>query len=518
MENKNRDKNIYIIVKTIIVFLSIIFFIITEKIFYLSIIKYKPLNNKANDDFLDLKLNDRSNIIDRNGKIIATNLKVADLYVIKKLIFDTEDVAKKLAMVLDLDETALYNKITQSKLKRILIKKDLFLKEEEFVKKLPLDCLYFEKHNKRYYLYDNLFSSAVGFINEDTGDKLGLEKYYDDYLSMGINPLKLTLDVNIQSILRDELLKAQEKYKSNFVFGVITEVKTGNILAVVDIPDYNPNVYAERMNGFSNAIQGLFEFGSVLKIFTIASGLENKVVGVDTVFDVDKTIQNDIYTIKEGEQIKKKKITLAEAFALSSNIAAMEIAEKVGIKKYIDFLDSVGLMEKLNIDIGYIQIPKQQRIWNKATLKSVSYGYGLSLSALHLIQGANAILNNGEFVSLRFAYLNDNQVKRTVISQETSKTMRDFFRLNTTTGTGRQAYIENYDIGGKTGTANKAENKKYSKRHLATFVSAFPMENPQYSILISIDNPKSSSGEDLGSSVPASITKNVILKLISVLD
>ena len=417
MENKNREKNVYIVVKTVIVILSIAFIITIGKIFYLSIIQYRPFD-KVKDDFLGLKLNNRSNIIDRNNKIIATNLKVADLYVNKKLIFDVDDVAKKLAMVLDMDEDLLYKKITKSKAKRILIKKDLFLKEEEFVKQLPLECLYFEKHNKRYYLYDNLFSSVVGFVDEENDNKLGLEKYYDDYLTMGINPLKLTLDVNIQSLLRDELLKAQEKYRSNFALAVITEIKTGNVLAVVDVPDYNPNVYGERSGGFSNAIQGLFEFGSVLKIFTIASGLENKVITPTDVFDIDKTIQNDIYTIKEGEQIKKKKITLAEAFALSSNIVAIEIAEKIGVKKYIDFLDSVGLLEKLNIDIGYIKIPKQQRLWNKSTLKSVAYGYGISLSALHLIQGVNAILNDGNFISLRFSYLNDNQIKKKLFQQK----------------------------------------------------------------------------------------------------
>lgn len=517
--NFKRERKIFFL---FISFYLLVTLIIT-KIFYFSYIKYNPIDSEKKQNLFNLNDNNRADIIDRNGIILAKNIRTYNFFLKKSLLEDEKFIAKRLAEALDLSEENLYKKITKSKAKNILIKRHLLEHEKKILQKLPIASMNFEEDSIRHYVHDNLFSNIIGYTDIDGNGLNGIEEYYNDYLKTMSIPLKLTLDVNLQNILREECFKVLEKYNSNFVIAVITKIQTGNILAAVSIPDYNLNRINEKTDSFNRITQGLYEVGSVMKIFTIANAFENKLVTKNTLFDISKDIEYEKYKIKDASHIKyliedKTNVSLENIFIMSSNIGTIQIAKKLGTNKQLQFFEKAGLLEKLNIDFNQLSLPIQPRKWSEINNMTISYGYGVSISPLHIIQAVNAIVNDGNFISLRFSYNFDRQTKFQLISKGTSDLMKDLFLLTTKKGTGKAAYINGYNVGGKSGTALKLSKFGYQKgENLVSFVGVFPMENPKYSIYVVIDRPKGKN-EDLGSHVAAEAVKNIILNSLLFLE
>ena len=224
---------------------------------------------------------------------------------------------------------------------------------------------------------------------------------------------------------------------------------------------------------------------------------------------------NDIKNIT-----KRKKINTVEAFALSSNLFTVQTVREIGIKKQVAFFEKLGLLEKLNIDIKQTVLPLQPRRWSNISLMTIAYGYGIAVSPLHIISATNGILNNGILITPRFSYNFDKQTKRNVVSFSTSNTMKDLFRAVVKKGTGKLADINGLNVGGKTGTARKNSKDGYVEgEHIVSFVGAFPINDPQYSIIIVADRPKLDGESDgTGSSVGANIFKNVVLRALPFFD
>ena len=506
-------------VKIFLVFfcIFIVYVVLIARIFYLSVIKYE---NRI--DNIKISEHRRINIVDRNNIIVASNIKVKNLYLNKELLENEEFIAEKLSEILNLDYDFIYKKIIEPKSKLILIKKNVFPQDEYKIRQLPIASIVFEDDYLRFYPHNNLFSHIVGYVDVDKNGVMGIEEYYDNYLKYyKSDDLRLTLDVKLQEAMRDELIKAYEKYKTNFVTGILMESKTGNVLAMVSIPDFNPNDVNVNSNTFNFNTYGNYELGSVFKIFTFANGIENNIVKKDTMFNVADKIEYGNFVINDIENItKKKKINTVEAFSLSSNLVAVQIAEKLGIKKQIKFFENLGLLEKLNIDIKQTVLPLQPRRWSHINLMTIAYGYGIAVSPLHVLTAANGILNNGFLVTPRFTYNFDRQIKKNVVSSDTSSFMKDLFLSTVKNGTAKLVDIDGLRIGGKTGTARKNSKDGYQEgEHIASFVGAFPIDDPLYSIIIIADRPRINDVYGgTGGTVASVIAKNVVLKSLPFLD
>ncbi|MBR2141244.1 MAG: penicillin-binding protein 2 [Rickettsiales bacterium] len=507
-------------VTIIISCVAIIFSVIVARIFYLTIIRYdKSFDKKI---FYD-PVYKRVDVVDRNNVVVASNIKVKTLYLNKDLIDNEKFIAKELSRTLDLDYDFIYKKITnKTKSKYILIKKNIFPAEENILRQLPIASLIFEDDLLRFYPHNNLFSHVLGYVDADKEGVIGIEEYYNDYLkNIDNKPIKLTMDLRIQEALRDELLKAQEKYKANFVVGILMEIKTGNVLGMVSLPDFNPNKIKDGDNTFNFATYGNYELGSVFKMFTFANAVENNLINENTKFDVSKELNFGNYVVKDIRSImSKKEITAKEGFSTSSNLVASQIAKRIGVDKQLKFFEELGLLEKLNININQRVLPLQPRKWRDINLITISYGYGIAVSPLHVISATNGILNDGKLITPRFTYDFDKQIAKQVVSHKTSVVMRQLFKNAVINGTGKLVYIDGLNIGGKTGTARKNSKSGYQEgEHIASFVGAFPIDNPQYSIFVVADRPKVNSEQDgTGGGVATVIAREIILKALPFLD
>ncbi len=502
--------------------IALVFLTIVIRLFYLTVINHK---NFSKQEIFSLNENKkRVNIVDRNNIIIATDIKTKTLYLNKKLLDNEQFVAKSLSEILKLDYKSFYSKITNENIKSnyILVKKHVMPDEENKIKQLPIAAIVFEDDLLRFYPHNNLFSHVVGYTDIDENGIIGIEEYYDNYLkNINNNPLKLTLDIKIQEAVRDELLVAYEKYKVNFIVGIVMDIKTGNVLAMVTLPDFNPNNLNDIKNTFNHATYGNYELGSVFKIFTFANALEEKLINLNSTFNVSNDFIYKDFVIKDSPGIKnRQKITTKEAFALSSNVATIQIAQKIGIDRQLKFFENLGLLERINTDIKQTVLPLQPRRWKEINLMTISYGYGLAVSPLHVISAANAIVNDGELITPRFSYNFEFQKKSQVISKETSDLMKKLFKITVEKGTAKLANVNGFNVGGKTGTARKISKNEYKQgEYVSSFLGVFPVEDPKFSIFVVADRPHNANKSlyVTGANI-AEIVKNIILKTILFTD
>ncbi|MDR1494674.1 MAG: penicillin-binding protein 2 [Rickettsiales bacterium] len=510
-------------VSLIIAGLTLVFAVIVARTFTFTVLQYNSFFVGKNS--FPLNRVRRLNIVDSNYNLIASDIDTKTLYINGNLLENESFVAKKLSKAIGLPYSQIYNRLTSrdAKNRYILIKKHLFPEEENRVRQLPIASLVFEDSLLRYYPQDNLFSHVVGYVNADGQGVLGLEEYYDTYLkSTDKGQLRSTLDVRVQSALREELRRAKEFYRSDFVVGIVAEITTGNIVAMVSLPDFNPNDPGDRSDTFNRATYGNYELGSVLKVFTLANGLELGLIDENSTFDVSQNIRHGKFLIGDIEFIRNRgTIKTGEVLALSSNIGIAMIAKRIGVNRQLEFFESVGMLEKLDTDIRQISLPIQPRKWKDINLITIAYGYGLAASPLHVLNALGGILG-GSIVAPRFTYNFRSQKKVKKISRKTSELIRKFLRLAVTNGTGRLVNVSGYDIGGKTGTARKMIAGAYRKgAHLASFFGALPMKNPKYSLIVVINRPRESPDRDMdgtGGSVAITIVKNIILKITPFLE
>lgn len=506
--------------KIVILGLVLVYILIITKLFILTVIKLKPIKSPTEYSVT----NNRVKIVDRNNVIIATDIDTTSLYLNRTLIENPNFVAENLSKILDLDYVNTLKKISGRNGNIVLIKRHLTPKEHLEIKKLGITSTIFENDSMRFYPQNNSFSHILGTTDIDKNGVFGIEKYYDNYLKNPENsPLKLTMDVSLQNILRTKLVEAKEKYKAKFLVGIITEIKTGNILASISIPDFNLNNInnADNNSMFNRITYGLYEMGSIFKIFTLASVFENKVAKKDTLINVGEPIRYGNFTIKDGNQVKKNVLTVEEVFTLSSNIGTVHLIKKVGSKVHLKFLELLGLLEKLDLDIIEKSLPIQPRLWKEINLYTISYGYGISVSPIHIVSATNTIINNGKFVSLRFSY-EKKQTEKQIISRQTSNIMKDLFRKTVEKGTARMANVYGYEVGGKTGTAEHLSKKGgyLAEQQKSSFMGVFPISDPKYSIFILVDsaiNPITGKA-GTGGTTAAPIAGEIIEEIIPILN
>ncbi|MDG1287997.1 MAG: penicillin-binding protein 2 [Rickettsiales bacterium] len=465
----------------------------------------------------------RGSIYDRNGELLAVSLPSQTLYAKPRIIdrFGAKEAAEKLAHIFpDLDRKKILKKLNPKR-SFVYLKRHITPSQMEAVNALGIPGLEFEEAMRRVYPHGNSFSHTVGFTNVDGEGLSAIEKKFDKSLSEKGEDLTLSMDARLQHILRDELRSGMEEFKAIGGVGVVMDITNGEIMALSSLPDFDPNEpkKATADARFNRAATGVYEMGSTFKTFTTAMALHHKTAKIFDRYDVTKPIKIAKYTIRDSHP-ENRWLTVPEIFMLSSNIGTVKMVMDVGKKRQQDFLKQLGLFERVPIELPEVAMPLIPKTWRDINMMTISYGHGISVTPLHLIQSIGTLLGDGKKLSptlIKDAHNEETKTRPTVIAQETTDQLRKLMRLVVEHGTARKANAVGYRVGGKTGTAEKVKNGNYrDKDKLASFVGVFPTEAPRYVILAMLDEPrgnKSTYGYATGGWVAAPIVKRIIEKM-----
>ncbi len=474
----------------------------------------------------------RANIRDRNGVVIASSLPTQSLYADPRDVMDGARAAQKISEVLGATTPeSILEKLDQGG-RFQWIARNLTPAQVYAVNRLGLPGFGFRREEKRIYPFGPIFAHVLGYTDVDGRGISGVESAFEDRLNTRIKgqfdipgevsstDLDLSLDIRMQSILREELLAAQNRFSAIGAAGVVLDAKSGEVLALVSLPDFDPNTSNGGLgvSGFNRATKGVYEMGSTFKLFATATALDTGAVGISDGYDTSEPIKAARFTISDFHG-KKRWLSIPEILVYSSNIGTAKMALDVGAKRQKEYLRKFGMLESAGIEIPEVGKPLYPDRWGDISTMTISYGHGIAVSPLQLASGVAAVVNGG--VMLRPTILkrgaNDIKIEERVISPKTSKIMRAMMRLVVRFGTGKNADVNGYMVGGKTGTAEKQVAGKYSEDAVvSSFVGAFPMNDPRYIVFVLVDEPqgiKSTFGYATGGWVAAPVVSNVISRI-----
>tara|TARA_B100001250_G_scaffold414377_1_gene452357 strand:+ start:3740 stop:5458 length:1719 start_codon:yes stop_codon:yes gene_type:complete len=483
--SKNRMAFTFFVILSIAVILGI-------KILYLSFFEKESFSNIYSKKIF---LPNRLDIVDRNGEILARSVNAWAAGISPKLIKDEKKLLINLKIIFpDLDLKKLEEKISKGKF--FYISRRLNNLERDKLWLLAKKSVIIERKQIRIYPHQDLFSHVIGQIDEDNFGISGIERSYDLKLkdkNEKNNNLKLSLDSNLQFLIRNELFNGLNTFSARGAAALLMDVTNGEILSLVSLPDFN---LMERQNisdtEFMNKITlGVYELGSVFKTFTVAAALEEGIVDTDTKFqDLENKIKCRDKWISEHDELPKN-LNVEQILVRSSNIGSIKIARKIGSEDYSNFLHTLGLLEKIDFDISEVGTPLPFQ-WENCALETASYGHGITTTPLQLAR-AYAIIGNGGYEIQPTLVKNKNfQSGNKIISKITSEKINNILSkvVKQKEGTANLANISGYDIGGKTGTSKKINNGEYTQKKLNTFVSLFPIKSPKHLLLVLMDEPK----------------------------
>lgn len=477
-------------------------------------------NVKINNTYKSSDSRKRGDVIDRNGVIIATDLKTKSLYISTILIKNPAKTASSLVSVFPtLDYQDLLNRIIKNKSSKkwILIKRNLTPFQQNQVRNLKMAGLLFQDDLVRVYPQKSIASHVVGYTDSDRHGLAGIERAYNSELTGGEN-IQLALDIRVQDVLNNELMKAMRTYRANSASGIIVDVTNGEILALTSLPNFDPNTQnqATPNQRFNRITTAVHEFGSVFKIFTNALAFEENLVKTKDVFDVSESIKYDVFTIRDDHP-HKSKMTVEEIFAYSSNVGTVKIAQKFGAAKQKNFFQKLNFLDRLDINFPGLAKPIYPRIWREINLYTISYGHGIAVTALHMASAISAMVNGGILYQPSFVKQEELPKGKRVVSEKTTQMVREIMQNTVIYGTGRNAAIVGYEVGGKTGTAERAELGSYNRsKTLASFAGAFPISKPKYLLFIFFDQPNHTS--NTGGMVAAPVAKNIVQNIAPILE
>ncbi len=476
----------------------------------------------------------RGNIYDRNGVLLATSLKTPALYADPALILDKPAIARALSQIFpELKESETLAKISVPKSRYAWLRPNLSPAQQDKVLELGEPGLAFEYADSRIYPQGVLAAHLLGYTGRDGTGLAGIERGAQKTLAQG-RDVTLTIDVRLQHALHREMKRAIGEFSAQAGAGMIMNARTGEILAGVSLPDYDLNFTSvlaadpekNKEILINRLTLGIYEFGSVFKIFTTAALLETQDAPFSMTFDARKPLKVGRYTINDYHA-QKRVMTVPEVFMHSSNIGSALMARSVGAQKLQGFLSDLGFMSRPQFDILEVGAPLVPKPWGESSTITVSYGHGISVTALQLCTATAAMVNGGLQVHPKLILPAPGdpsgiKAQARLISEETSQKMRALLRLVVTQGTGKKADVPGYNVGGKTGTAEKSGGKKgYNRKSLlSSFVGAFPMDNPEYVIFVMIDEPqgtKQSYGYATGGWVAAPAAARIVTSMAAIL-
>ena len=469
------------------IFVIIFFFVVlySTRVIYLS-------SKTLHKNLYQISKINRADIVDRNGDYISKSVYTSNLGIDPRLIKDKKKLLLKLKYTFpNKDLSEIKKKIYGQKF--FYVEKKIIPEEYQQLKLLGEKSIRLEKKITRIYPDKNLFSHVVGQIDEDNNGISGLERSFDQKLKDGRDKLVLTLDKELQFIIRNELLNSQKIFKNVGGAGILMNINNGEILSLVSIPDFNLNSrkLISDNNYINRATKGVYELGSVFKSFTIAAGLNYDLISPEYMFEnIERKMKCGGRVISEYDENLPKDLSVEDILVYSSNIGSVKIGQLVGQEKLKSFLKQIGVLNQLNFDIEEIGKPIPFT-WRDCKLKTVSYGHGITTTPIQLAKGY-AILANGGYEIKPTLIKKDTykSKKKRILKKNVSSQINNIFRKVVTHGTASLSDVEGYEVGGKTGTAQIVENGVYTNKKINTFASVFPSSDPKYVLVILLEDTK----------------------------
>ena len=469
----------------------------------------------------------RATILDRNGEILAISLPTAGLFANPREMIDTADAAHKLKAVLPrMDEKAALARLNSGK-QFVYLERQITPSEEEAINSLGIPGIYFQPGEKRRYPLGRTAAQVLGGVDVDSHGVAGVERAFEKRLETDSEPLRLSIDVRVQAVMRDELEKSKDEFQAIGACGIVMDVRTGEVVAMVSLPDYDANQFGETPpdDRFNRAVTGMFEPGSTFKLQTAAMAMDFGTAHIWDQFDAAHNIKIGRFTITDYKG-KHRSLFLPEVLAYSSNLGAAHIALGVGSQRQRTWLGAMGMFRKVGIELPEAGLPiiPPAANWKEATTMTVGFGHGIAVSPLHVVRGTAALANGGVVLQPTIlAHGPDDPMLqgRRIMNPATSNTIRKMMRLVVTDGYGKPADIEGYFVGGKTGTAEKVGGHVYRKHaNVSAFMSVFPMNAPRYAVYFMLDEPhgdKSTGGYATAGAVSAPGAGRVIARIAPML-
>ncbi len=486
-----KNKSNLIVTFNRIAFIFFIFIIICT-IYSIRVLYLGSLHSKIDTNItLPIKSDYRADIIDNKGNFLVKSVRTIDIGINPNLVVDKKKLLINLKLIFPNKDFAHIKKKLYEK-RFFYLKKKIKQEEYEKLRLLGEKSIISEEKLSRIYPQENLFSHIIGQIDDDNNGISGIEKFYDNELKSRKEPLTLTVDTDIQFLIREELLKFQEIFKSMGSAAILMNVNNGNIISMVSLPDYNLNKreHITDLKFINRATKGIYEFGSVFKTFTIAAGIEEGLIEPETKFlNLEKEIYCAGFPIREYDKKISTNLSAEEILIKSGNIGSVRIGQKIGEEKFKNFLYNTGALGEIDFDIEEVGKP-QPVTWGKCKLATASFGHGINTNLLQLTKAYAIISNGGNYIKPTLIKKKFDFNQKKIISDETSQKINSILRKIVLTGTAKLANVEGYEIGGKTGTANKTIKGKYTNKKINTFASVFPTSNPKYVFTILFDEPQ----------------------------
>ena len=468
----------------------IIFLIYSIHLIHLGSRKSKTENNYFNKSIETLY---RADIVDRNGRYLVKTVGSIDVGISSQKVIDKKKLLLNLKYIFPNKD---YEKI-ESKLdnkKFFWFEKKISDENYEKIMKLGDKSIQPEEKLTRIYPESNLFSHIIGQIDNDNNGISGLEKKLDDDLKRTKEPIKLTVDKDIQFLIREELIRFNKVFETLGSAAILMDVNNGEILSMVSLPDFNPNKREEirDVNFINRATKGVYEFGSVFKTFTLASAFNEKIIEPETEFlDLPKSLTCAGFPIREYNKKISSNLTAEQILIQSGNIGSVRIGQKIGEEKFRLFLEKIGISQKINFDIEEVGTPLKFN-WGKCPLATASFGHGITTTLLQVVKAYSIIVNGGFNINPTLIKKENISKKQKILNSNVSKEITSILRkiVSTKEGTANLANVEGYQIGGKTGTANRSFDGGYTNKKINTFISVFPTSKPKYVLAVMLEEPK----------------------------
>ena len=480
-----------------IAFIFFVFFIISIiysiHLTHLGLRKSNDTNLTQTKVFNKLK---RADIIDRNGNFLARTVSSIDIGINPAEIIDFKKLLLNLGCIFpNKDYESIKLKLRKNKF--FWFEKKISDENYEKIMMLGDKSIQSEEKLTRVYPQKNLFSHIIGQIDDDNNGISGLEKSLDEKLKKNKDKIQLTVDKNIQFLIRNELIKYNEIFRAKGSAAVLMDVNTGDIISLVSLPDFDPNerTSISDVNYINRATKGVYELGSVFKTFTLAAGFHEGVIEPNTEFkNLEKSINCGKNTISEYDEKIPSDLTAEQILIRSGNIGSVRIAQEIGLDRFKNFLNKLSLINPIKFDIDEVGMPVSFK-WGKCKLATVSYGHGITTTIIQLANAYSIIVNGGFKINPTLIKKKSKVKNKKILNNDVSKKINPILRKIVTTkeGTASLANVEGYEVGGKTGTAQKSYVGGYSNNKVNTFASFFPSSNPKYVLVVMLDEPKTNS-------------------------
>ncbi len=473
-------------------------FLIVSIIFSIQLLHLGSLKTENEVKPLITKKNYRADIIDRNGNYLVKSVSSIDIGISPIEVIDKKKLLINLKWIFPNKD---YNEIKKKLNKNKFFKFDKNISQINYEKIMSLGDKAIRPEEKltRLYPQKNLFSHIIGQIDDDNNGISGIEKSFDKKLKTTKDSIRLTVDADIQFLIREELLKFQEIFRAKGSAAILMDVNNGGIISMVSLPDFNLNERKTitNVNYINRATKGVYEFGSVFKTFTVAAGFNEKLIEPNTKYlNLKKQIECNGFKIREYNNKTPTNLTVEEILIRSGNIGSVRIGQKIGEEKFKSFLKKIGVVGTIDFDIQEVGKPIPIN-WGKCKLATVSYGHGITTTLLQIAKGYSIVTNGGYDIQPTIIQkkITERYSQKRILNKDVSDKINKILRKVVTNkeGTAKLANVEGYEVGGKTGTAQISKNGKYTRDKINTFAAIFPSQKPKYTLVIMLDEPKTNS-------------------------